>query len=67
MKMLEYFRMVEQSGEELIVTSHGKPTLKVVPLISKTDVDGAFADLRGNLHIDDSVMNPETQEWNDSL
>ena len=67
MKMLEYFRMVEQSGEELIVTSHGKPTLKVVPLHTKTGVDEAFADLRGDIHIDDSIMDPETQEWNDSL
>jgi prevent-host-death family protein len=30
-KMLEYFRHVEQDGEELIVTSHGKPVARVIP------------------------------------
>ena len=28
---LEYFRRVEQTGEELIITDRGKPVLKVVP------------------------------------
>lgn len=30
-KALEYFRIVESSGESLIVTDHGKPTLEVRP------------------------------------
>ena len=28
---LKYFRHVEQTGEELIITDHGKPKLKIVP------------------------------------
>ncbi len=28
---LKYFRHVEKSGKELIITDHGKPTLKIVP------------------------------------
>ena len=28
---LKYFRQIEQSGKELIITDHGKPTLKIVP------------------------------------
>ncbi len=28
---LEYFRQVEESGQELIVTDRGKPVLKIVP------------------------------------
>ena len=62
-RMLEYFRMVEQTGEELIVTSHNKPTLKVVPLRAAEKVDEVFADLRGKVHLDDSIMLPETLEW----
>jgi antitoxin (DNA-binding transcriptional repressor) of toxin-antitoxin stability system len=27
--MLEYFRMVEKTGEPLIITDHGKPTLEI--------------------------------------
>ena len=28
---LKYFRQIEQTGEALIITDHGKPTLKIVP------------------------------------
>src|SRR3989337_495743 len=30
-KSLEYFRQIEESGEEIIITDHGRPVLKVVP------------------------------------
>ena len=32
LKMLEYFRRVEQTGEELIVTNNNVPALKVIPI-----------------------------------
>lgn len=28
---LKYFRQIEKTGRELIITDHGKPTLKIVP------------------------------------
>jgi antitoxin (DNA-binding transcriptional repressor) of toxin-antitoxin stability system len=64
-KMLEYFRIIEHSGEELIVTSHGNPVLKVIPLQPKSTVVSVFGDLRGKTHIDDSIMLPETEEWDE--
>ena len=33
-RALEYFRQVEASGETLIVTDHGKPTLEIRPFRS---------------------------------
>jgi prevent-host-death family protein len=30
-RALEYFREVERSGEELVLTDRGKPVLKIVP------------------------------------
>jgi len=30
-KALEYFRLIEASGESVIVTDHGKPALEVRP------------------------------------
>jgi len=30
-KSLEYFRQVEESGEELIITDRGRPVIKVIP------------------------------------
>ncbi len=34
-RVLEYFRLVEASGESLIVTDHGKPTLEIRPYRSR--------------------------------
>ena len=62
-KMLEYFRLVEQTGEELIVTNNNIPTLKVIPITQKQKVADVFADVRSKIKIEDSVMTPETEEW----
>ena len=62
-KMLEYFRKVEETGEELIVTSHGRPTLKVIPIKEKKTVEQVFGDVRKKITLDDTIMEPETQEW----
>ena len=32
---LEYFRKIEETGEEIIITDHGHPVLKVVPYSEK--------------------------------
>ena len=32
-RALEYFRMVEHTKKELIITDHGRPVLKIVPFI----------------------------------
>ena len=50
-RMLEYFREVERTGEELVVTSDGVPVLKVVPFRQTRSVDDAFADVRGQLSL----------------
>ena len=62
-RMLEYFRQVEQTGEPLIVTSHGKPVLKVVPLQPKRTVDAAFAEIRKKAEVYGDLCEPETAEW----
>jgi len=36
-KALNYFRQVEQSGKELVITDRGKPVLKLVPYTEKPD------------------------------
>lgn len=36
-KSLEYFRQVEETGEEIIITDHGKPVIKVVPYSAQPD------------------------------
>ncbi len=64
-RMLEFFRQVEQTGEELVVTNDGVPVLKVVPFIQKHTVDAAFADVRGNLSWTGDLNDPTHAEWTD--
>lgn len=33
--MLKIFQEIEESGEELIITDHGKPTLNITPYTEK--------------------------------
>ncbi|MCP5107952.1 MAG: prevent-host-death protein [bacterium] len=61
--MQEYFRKVAQSGEELIVTKHNIPILKIVPLKKKRDVKEVFADIRGAVKYSGDLLKPETEEW----
>ncbi len=30
-RALQFFRKVEQTGNEIIITDHGKPVLKIIP------------------------------------
>jgi prevent-host-death family protein len=62
-KMLEYFRHVEENGEELIVTSHGKPVARVVRYAPFQSIDELFSDLRGKVVYHRPVTEPTTDEW----
>ncbi len=62
-KMLEYFRQVEESGEELVVTDNGRPVAKIVPIRVKTSAAEAFADVRGRVVYHEDVVAPTTDEW----
>lgn len=65
--MLEYFRRVEETGEELVVTSHKIPTLKVVPVASTKGVDELFAGIRNVVKIHGDLTEPETEAWGELL
>lgn len=62
-RMLEYFRMVEETGQDIIVTSHNKPVLRISRLDHVHTVQEIFGDIRGQVELDDSIMEPETDEW----
>lgn len=65
-KMLEYFRHVEATGEELIVTDHRKPVLKVTPIQKKTmKVEEVFGDLQGKVKYFEDINTPTTDEWSE--
>jgi antitoxin (DNA-binding transcriptional repressor) of toxin-antitoxin stability system len=65
-KMLEIFRQIETSGKELIVTDHGKPVLKIVPIKQKSSVADLFGDLQGRVTYLEDLNWPALEEWKDA-
>ena len=62
-QMLEYFRQVEQTGEELVVTDNDRPVLRVIPIRKKRRADEVFADVRGRIVYHEDPLAPTTDEW----
>jgi len=65
-KMLEIFRQLEASGNELIVTDHDKPVLKIVPIKQKTTISELFGDLQGRITYLEDINQPTITEWEDA-
>jgi len=53
---LEYFRKIEQTGEELVITDHGRPVLKVVRYVA--DPEECFRGLRNTVLHYDAPLEP---------
>ena len=64
-KVYEVFRNIEASGDELIVTDHGKPVLKIVPIKEKATVAEIFGDLQGQVIYHEDINTPTIDEWAD--
>jgi prevent-host-death family protein len=57
--MSSYFREVEETGEELVVTSYGKPAFKVIPASAAISVDELFSEIRKAAKINGDMTEPE--------
>ncbi len=62
-KMLEYFRRIEKTGEELIVTDSNRPVLRVIPLTKKRRPDEVFGPFRGRLRYQGELTEGTEAEW----
>ena len=61
-KALEYFRQVETTGQELVVTDRGKPVLKIVPY--RRDSRAAMRALKGSaVRYDDPTEPVGLADW----
>ncbi|MHB8809336.1 MAG: type II toxin-antitoxin system Phd/YefM family antitoxin [Desulfobulbaceae bacterium] len=61
-RSLEYFRKIEQTGEELVITDHGRPVLKVVPYVADPEVH--FRGLRNTVLKYDAPLEPVgSEDW----
>ena len=65
-RMLEYFRQVEQTGEELIVTDNNRPVLKVVSIRPRRTPAQLFADVRGKVVYHEDILTPTQGEWTET-
>jgi len=65
-KMLEIFRQLESSGDELIVTDHNKPVLKIIPIKQKAAVREVFSGLQGQVTYFEAINTPSLPEWEDA-
>ena len=65
-KMLEYFRGVEETGEDLVVTDHGRPVVRVSVIRPKETAAKLFADLRGRVVCRGDLLEPTTSEWTET-
>jgi prevent-host-death family protein len=62
---LKYFRHVEETGEELIITDHGKPALRIVPF-SEDPLEGLKALRNSVIKYEDPTAPVGLEDW-DSL
>ena len=64
-KALEYFRQVEATGESVIVTDHGKPTVEVRSY--RDNKRNPFEILRGSVvRYDDPIEPVAMDEWEEA-
>ncbi|MBP8948642.1 MAG: hypothetical protein KBG73_07350 [Candidatus Promineofilum sp.] len=63
--MLEVFRELEATGGELIVTEHGRPVLKVVPIQTKRTVEEIFGAIQGQVAYLEDINTPTIDEWSE--
>jgi antitoxin (DNA-binding transcriptional repressor) of toxin-antitoxin stability system len=63
--MLQIFRQIEQTGEEVIVTDNNRPVLRIQPITRKPSVNEVFARYRGKLVFHEDPDTPTIAEWSE--
>lgn len=64
--MLRVFREIEESGEELIVTDHNRPVLRIQPIARKKSVEEVFGTIQGKVIYHEDINTPTADEWAES-
>jgi prevent-host-death family protein len=62
-QLLEFLRLVESEGEELIVTDRGKPVVKISKYGDSPSTEELFGQMRGKVKYLEDLTNPTTEEW----
>ena len=62
-RMLQHFRRVEETGEELIVTDRDRPVLRILPFRHRTPAAESFAGVQGKVVYHGDLLAPTGEEW----
>ncbi|ACK69509.1 prevent-host-death family protein [Gloeothece citriformis PCC 7424] len=62
-KLLEYLRLAESQEEEIIITDHGKPVLKISKYTVSPTTEELFSPMRGKVQYFEDLTTPTTDEW----
>lgn len=65
-RMLEVFRTIEETGEEVIVTDNRRPVLRISPLKPKRAPNEVFASVRGRVRYRGNLVDDTSDEWLES-
>ena len=64
--MLRIFREIEESGEGIIVTDRGRPTLVIEPIKEKLSVEEVFGpEIQGKVVYHEDINTPTIDEWSE--
>ena len=63
--MVQVFRQIEQTGEEVIVTDNNRPVLRIQPFARKPGVDEVFSPYRGKMVLHEDPDTPTAEEWSE--
>ncbi len=64
-QMLQIFRQIEQTGEEVIVTDNNRPVLRIQPIEQKRTVEEIFAPYKGKVIFYEDPDTPTIDEWSE--
>jgi len=62
-KMFEYLRIVEDTGQPLLVTDRGEPSIIIYRYEAKKSVDEIFGALRKSFKEHNNILESENSEW----
>ncbi len=63
--MLQVFREIEESGEELIITHNRRPVLCVRAIELRHPVEKIFEGLQGKVVYKEDINTPTIDEWDE--
>ncbi len=59
---LKYFRKIEETGQEIIITDHGKPVIKIIPY--QHEPQTILKELRNSIEFYDDPLEPVAEnDW----